>query len=169
MNAAHIHLIVNHFPIILPIMAILLLIWGMIAKSWDIQKSGLLLLILAGIASFVAMQSGEGAEHIVRKMAGIDKNYIHDHEEWAEKFALLNYINALLSIIAWWAFHNGRPFAPMMRICILIITLVGLWLGVETGNSGGDIRHTEIRSGAITPADGNMPGDVNKESGENED
>ena len=78
-------------------------------------------------------------------------------------------INALLAAVTWWAFHSQRPFAPMMRIGVLITTVVGLWLAIETGNSGGEIRHTEIRSGATSPAGGQTPKDLQQESTDEQD
>jgi len=42
MNAAHLHLIVNHVPVLGPVFALLLLSLGMIRRSVDLKKAGLL-------------------------------------------------------------------------------------------------------------------------------
>ena len=99
------------------------------------------------------MFTGEGAEEVAEKLPGITHDIIHEHEEKAEVFAILSYILGLLSIGALWANLKQKSFANILSIAVLLLGLVGFYLGRQVGTSGGEIRHTEIRANAVPAAD----------------
>ena len=43
MNGAHLHLVVNHFPIIFPVVGIIVMITGMISKSEAVKRTAYLI------------------------------------------------------------------------------------------------------------------------------
>ncbi|MEN9998668.1 MAG: hypothetical protein RI922_1658 [Bacteroidota bacterium] len=159
MNQAHFHLMVNHLPIILPIAGVVVLVGGMFVRSEVVKRMAYLLFTIGAVATMAAMASGEGAEEVAENLAGVTENYIHEHEEKAELFALLNYLLGALSLVGLWASWKGKSFAKLLSIAILALSLVVLFLGKQTGTSGGEIRHTEIRSGQKVPAGEQEEGD----------
>jgi uncharacterized membrane protein len=159
MNQAHFHLMVNHLPIILPIAGVVVLVGGMIVRSELVKRMAYLLFSIGAVAALSAMTSGEGAEEVVENIAGVTENYIHEHEEKAEVFALMSYILGALSLVGLWASWKGKSFAKLLSFAILALSLVVLFLGKQTGTSGGEIRHTEIRSGQTVPAVDQEEGD----------
>lgn len=146
MNQAHLHLVFNHFPIIVPIVGLLIFIGGWVLQSASIKRTAYCVFILAAVCTFPATFTGEGAEEIIEHLPDISKKMIHDHEEWGEKLALLNYALGILSAIGLWASLKQKSFAKILDIAILLCALVGLFLGKQAGTSGGEIRHTEIRT-----------------------
>ncbi|MFN5982855.1 MAG: hypothetical protein ACK479_05270 [Fluviicola sp.] len=62
MNAAHSHLIINHFPIIGLILGLLVLLVGIILKSSVTRRAALFVLLVSAITSFPSFSTGEGAE-----------------------------------------------------------------------------------------------------------
>jgi uncharacterized membrane protein len=152
MNEAHIHLLLNHFPIITPILAVLVLIAGFILKSEIIKRVAFALFIFGAIITFPSMATGEGAEEIVEELGNISEKIIHQHEEKAETFAILSYLLGLLSIVGLWASIKGKTFSTMLNYVVLIFSVVTLYFAQQTGTSGGEIRHTEIRSDNISNA-----------------
>jgi len=159
MNQAHFHLMVNHLPIILPIAGVVVLVGGMFVRSEIVKRMAYLLFTIGAVAAFSAMSSGEGAEEVAENLAGVTENYIHEHEEKAEVFALVSYILGALSIVGLWASWKGKSFAKLLSFAILALSLVVLFLGKQTGTTGGEIRHTEIRSGQTVPAGEQEEGD----------
>lgn len=151
MNQAHFHLMVNHLPIILPIAGVIVLVGGMFVRSEVVKRMAYLLFTIGAVATFSAMASGEGAEEVAENLAGVTENYIHEHEEKAEVFALVSYILGALSLVGLWASWKVKGFAKLLSFVILALSLVVLFLGKQTGTSGGEIRHTEIRSGEAVP------------------
>ena len=92
MNGAHWHLVVNHLPIIFPIVGVIVMITGLISKSEAVKRTASMIFIFGALASLVAMNTGEGAEELVENINGITENDIESHEEAAELFAMLSYI-----------------------------------------------------------------------------
>lgn len=155
MNEAHFHLVVNHLPIIFPIVGVIVMITGLIFKSDAVKRTAFLIFIIGSLTSIVAMTSGEGAEEIVKKISGVTENYIERHEESAELFSILTYILGGLSILGLWASIKQNTFSNIANISILILALVVIYFGKETGTTGGEIRHNEIRPNYQSPTSNN--------------
>lgn len=149
MNEAHLHLLFNHLPIIIPIVGLLVLFVNMIIRSEIVQRVGYLILILGAIATVPAFFTGEGAEEIVENMEGITHDIIHEHEEVAETFAILSYILGGLSLIGLWANLKRKSFFLWLGYGIFAFGIVVLLFAQQTGTTGGEIRHSEIRKGAV--------------------
>ena len=162
MNGAHFHLVVNHLPIIIPMAALIVLIVGLIIKSEVVKRTAYLLFVVGAICTMPAFASGEGAEEIAENLPGVTEHLIHEHEEKAESFALLNYALGLISIIAIWASWKQKSFSKWLSILILAMSLVVIFKGREVGTSGGEIRHTEIRKEGSTSSNQNQ-GDESEE------
>lgn len=150
MNAPHFHMVVNHFPILVPIIAILVLIGGFIVKSDIVKRTAYLLFVLGAAFTFLAMNSGDQAERAVEHLNGISESFIHTHEEIAEKFAPMHLILGLLALVALWANWKKKKFAALMSFFVLGYALVIVYYAKQVGTTGGEIRHTEIRDGAST-------------------
>jgi uncharacterized membrane protein len=148
MNEAHLHLLVNHFPIIGTIFGLGILIAGIVFKNNAIKNTAFVVLIVSAVFGFASMSTGEGAEELVEDMPTVGKKIIHNHEELAEKFILVLYITggfALLSLIANVRKHSKAQLFTWITLLLTIVTVV---LVKEVGTSGGEIRHTEIRANA---------------------
>jgi len=147
MNQAHVHLAINHLPIILPIAGLLVVIGGLIFRSELVKRMGYFLFIVGAIATFPSMNSGEGAEEIAENIAGVTEGFIHEHEEKAEVFSIFSYILGALSLLGMWASWKVKKFSKILSLAIVLFAAIVLFLGKQTGTSGGEIRHTEIRNG----------------------
>lgn len=145
MNAAHYHLLVNHFPIIMPIVGLLLIIGGFMVKSEILKRAAYCIFILGALGAFAAIATGDGAGEVVKHIDGISKTLIHQHEEKAEIFTLLSYILGVLSMVALWSNWKKKSYANYIALAILVYGLVILNFAQQTGNTGGKIRHSEIR------------------------
>ena len=91
------------------------------------------------------MYTGEGAEELVEDMPNIGHQIIHEHEEYAEKLALILYAMGLLSVYGFYLNIKTHAKARLLSIVILVIAGVALVFALKTGKSGGEVRHTEIR------------------------
>ena len=137
MNGAHWHLVVNHLPIIFPIVGVIVMITGLISKSEAVKRTAFMIFILGALASIAAMTTGEGAEEIVEKINGVTENYIESHEETAETFALLSYILGSISLLGLWASFKQKTFSNIIAIVTLVFAFVVLFFGKQTGTTGG--------------------------------
>ena len=146
MNQAHFHLVVNHLPIIFPIVGLLILIGGIIFRSEIIKRAAYFIFIIGSLSALVAMNSGEGAEEIAENLPGVTDSIIHEHEEAAELFASVGYLLGAVSLLALWANWMKKGFSSILSYVVLLISLVIIILGKQAGTTGGEIRHTEIRT-----------------------
>lgn len=153
MNDAHLHMVVNHFPIIGTIFGLGILITGMILKNNSVKMVAYVLFIIAAVFAAFSMGTGEGAEELVEDMPSIGKQIIHEHEEWAEKLALVLYVIGALSLLSIFFRIKKMVFEKYTSLAILIIAVVGVFLAKQVGTSGGEIRHTEIRPNATQAID----------------
>ena len=143
MNDAHLHLLSNHLPIIGCYFSTILLAIGIISGNKSLKNGGLIFIALCGIVAIPAFVSGEGAEDILRSMAKDNRHFIHHHEEHAEKAFWFIEALAVFSLIALYASIRKNRNWPV--VVTLIGALFSCYLMAVTANSGGEIRHTEIR------------------------
>lgn len=91
MNGAHWHLVLNHLPIIIPMVGLLVMVFGLLLKSEILKRAAYSIYVLGALTAIAAFFTGEGAEEVVEKINGIDERFIKSHEEVAEIFAVLFY------------------------------------------------------------------------------
>ncbi|MGZ9736231.1 hypothetical protein [Flavobacterium sp. GNP002] len=152
MNDAHLHMVVNHFPIIGAFFGIGILIAGMLLKNDSVKNTAYVLFIVAAIFGAFSMGTGEGAEEMVEDFPNIGKAIIHEHEELAEKFALVLYVTGIFALISLGAAIKKFRLAKIFSFITLILALISGLLSINVGTSGGEIRHTEIREDSAVSA-----------------
>jgi uncharacterized membrane protein len=152
MNDAHLHLVLNHLPIILPVIGLFIMIGGLVFKSEIVKRTAFLVFILGAIVAIPAFATGEGAEEVIEELSGIDENLIKTHEEIAEKFAILCYVLGSISLLGLWANFYKKSFATIATYLTILICMITLYFAKQTGTTGGEIRHSEIRENSGTPA-----------------
>ena len=148
MNNAHLHLVVNHLPIIFPIVGVIILLIAIFTKSDVSKRNAYIVFILGAVASVAAMATGEGAEDAIENIQGVSENLMHRHEEAAEIFAGMSYFLGAVSLLGFLTSYRNFSLDKLMPVTILIVAGVSLYFAQEAGRTGGEIRHTEIRSGA---------------------
>lgn len=146
MNGAHIHLVVNHLPIVAVIIGTLVLIAGYLFKNNSIKKTALGINIFSAITSIAAFLSGEPAEEVIENIKNGQEGLIHAHEEFAELFLILSIILGVISIITLILSIKEKPYAGYGFIVVLGLSLALIIIGKQVGTSGGEISHPEIRS-----------------------
>ena len=156
MNDAHLHMVVNHFPIIGTIFGFGILIVGLVLKNKVLINTSYVLFAVTAVFSAVSMGTGEGAEELVEDIPNIGKQIIREHEELSEKLALILYVLGTLSLIGLYLNFKNNGKAKLLSFLILGISTAGLFLVQKVGTSGGEIRHTEIRANASTAVDGSV-------------
>lgn len=163
MNDAHLHMVVNHFPIIGTIFGFGILIAGLVLKNKTLINTSYVLFIIAAIFGAISMGTGEGAEELVEDMPNVGKQIIHEHEELAEKLAVLLYVLGTFSLAGLYLNFKNHAKAKLLSFLILGISVIGLVLVQKVGTSGGEIRHTEIRPNANSEVNGTVKQSEEKE------
>ncbi|MBK6504255.1 MAG: hypothetical protein IPG02_00910 [Ignavibacteria bacterium] len=68
MNPAHLHLVINHVPVIGTMITLFILAIGIIKKSDDVKKVAMLVLILTSVITIPVYLSGGNAEEMVEAL-----------------------------------------------------------------------------------------------------
>jgi uncharacterized membrane protein len=144
MNDAHLHLLINHFPIVGLFFGIGILIFGIFKKSPLLINTAYIIFLFCTIMGKASMFTGEKAEDIVEDM-GVTHEIIHEHEEHAESFMKILYLLGFASIIGLYVNFKRHSKALIMSYLVLVICLVALIMSKSVGTSGGEIMHKEIR------------------------
>ncbi len=146
MNEAHLHMVFNHFPIIGTLFGLGILVFGFFAKNNTLKNTAYILFIIAAVFGFLSMSTGEGAEELVEDLPNVGHDIIHEHEEIAEKFILFMYATGIFSILSLFMSVKKHIFAKLASIITLILAIVTFALATKVGITGGEVRHTEIRT-----------------------
>ena len=151
MTGAHLHLLVNHVPILGSFFALALLVASLFYAPDVLRRVALVLLVIVGIAAAAANYTGEPAEDAIRQFPGVLREVIHEHEEFAE---LAFYAAVALGLVSLAALVRWRRETLPHRASIGLLAGAAVVSGMMayTGLLGGQVRHTEVRTDA-TPAD----------------
>lgn len=157
MNAAELHLLVNHVPGFSLVFAVALMVASLLkpfspAFTKGIRVAALLLLVIAGPFAIVSVFSGESAHELVEGIPAISMGDIHAHEEAAE-FAM--WVAIVISLFAAYMLYvqlTGRTPFRGANVVLWVLLLFGLVVVLRTEHLGGKIRHPEITKGWEPPA-----------------
>lgn len=154
MNAAHLHLLVNHLPILGSFLAAPLLVLALLRRHEPGTLYGAVFVVLAAaIGAIAADKTGEEAEESVEELPGVTEHLIHEHEEAAEVAIVLAVLTGALGIGAAALTARAGKVHPLATGILLSATLGSGAAMANVGWAGGQIRHTEIREdgGAAAP------------------
>ena len=153
MDQTHIHLLITHLPIFGSILGGLVIAQGLWTGSNQTKIAAYSIFIISSIGAVIAYVTGEAAEETVENMQGVVEATIKQHEEFA-LFALISLIIlGVTSIVGLFLTLRKSPLTRTVAFVILFISLISFGLVARTGYLGGQIRHTEVSTGATVPSD----------------
>jgi hypothetical protein len=146
MNLAHLHLLLNHLPVIGTIIAVALFIAALIANSADLKRACLIIFLGIALASIPVYMSGNAAEQAINNLPGVSEPTIVRHEN----AALLAYVfMEITGAAAWfglWRFRRTSLFGAATLTVIFLLSVITCGLMANASALGGQIRHPEIIS-----------------------
>ncbi len=149
MDGHYIHLLSNHFPVILSITGFLILTFGLFSHTKLVKQVGLAVLLAASISTIPAYISGEEAEHKVEHYNGTSESILEEHEEEAELAFIITDVLGVLAFIALLLNYRDHKFSVMANRLVWLAGLVSVILLFNVGKSGGQIRRPELRTEQI--------------------
>jgi hypothetical protein len=148
MNLAHLHLIMNHAPVLGAVFALGLFIFAQWVRSEDFKRAALGVLVINALLALPAYFTGEPAEGMIKSVPGVMESLIEPHEDAAGVAltgVLLLGAGALAGLIF---FRKGKIMPAWFSAVILAAALIVSALMAWTANLGGKIHHPEIRNQA---------------------
>ena len=146
MNLTHLHLLLNHLPVLGTILGLGLLIFALRRHSNDLKRAALGVLLISALTAIPTYLTGEPAEGAVKELTGNSKQFIEPHEK-AAGIALggILLLGAIALVGLVW--FRGERFVPSWFTgTVLLGSLIVAGLLGWTANLGGQIHHSEIRA-----------------------
>lgn len=159
MNAAQIHLALNHAPLFLSLIGGGILIFGMIRKNESFKSLSLYLLAAAALFTAPVFFTGEGVEELVEHLPGVNQTAIERHEEMAKISLIIIIITGVVAVAGLFLRKNATIAKVIFGIALLL-SLASFGTMAQTAHLGGLIRHSELQNGT---------GNNENESAENEE
>ena len=148
MSAAHVHLLLNHIPILGSIFGLLVLCYGMWRKSDEIKKTSLGVFVITALLTIPVYLTGDGAAEIVSNLPGVSTAIIQHHDKAATiTMVAIEILGAVSLLSLWLSRRSRRELRSWMTLGVLILAMISSGLAGWTGAIGGQIRHTEVRAG----------------------
>ncbi len=145
LNAAQLHLLVNHMPLAALGFSFLILIWGKTKNNMAIIKVAFALLILGGFFAAASFLSGDEAKELVENLPNFSKDHANEHE-LAAKFGLWwTIFTAVIAAFGFFQLIKKGSLARWLFYSILFFNLFTLTVLARTNHLGGQISHPELR------------------------
>jgi hypothetical protein len=146
MDLLHLHLLLNHVPVIGTFFGIALLLAALVRRSRELVVASLALFVLNAAVAVPVYLTGEPAEDRVEKLPGVSAAVIERHEEAAAVgFGAVAVLGAV-SLVGLALAARNKPVSRGLMAVPLVLAVVAAGLMAWTANLGGQVRHTEIRA-----------------------
>ncbi|MBL7661724.1 hypothetical protein JNK13_03125 [bacterium] len=146
-NAAHLHLVLAHLPVILIPTGLTIAVVGRFKQNTAVKITGASVLLIAGMLALPVYFSGGEAEEIVERLPGIVEEQIEAHEEIAEVVLILALATAVLALVTLFQIIFAKSTATLIFNLLLVVAMLSSGFLAYTSNLGGKIRHSEIDAG----------------------
>ena len=149
MSVVHLHLLLNHVPVIGALIGVLFLLAAMVRRSNELAKASFALFVLMGLVSLAVFFTGEPAEEAIEHLPGFSQALTEQHEESALVATIIMSVAGGLALLAL-AIYRKRV---LPRLVVTVGLLGSLGASAAMGYAaylGGQVRHTEVRQGAVS-------------------
>jgi hypothetical protein len=163
MNLVHVHLWLNHLPILGTFIALGLLVIAMLFDNDDLKQGSLGALAFIALIAIPAYMSGNAAQTALKDNPDLPMDLVQAHQGSALIAFLFMELTGAASLFGLWRYSRTQKNPWMERpaklnlAIVLLLSLATAGLMAIAGNTGGEIRHAEIASGpGPTSAVGNL-------------
>jgi hypothetical protein len=147
MDAAQLHLMVNHLPVIGTPLVAALVLWGLYQGSREVLRTALGAAVIVAALSYPVFLTGDPAEETVENSTWMQERLVHEHETRAEAGLVAVLSTGLLGGSVLWRSRGGKTVPMGTARLTLVGLLVSSGLFGWAALAGGRIRHDELRHG----------------------
>lgn len=150
-NVAHLHIAINHIPVVLLPAALVILAVGVWRRSEAAFRTGIVVAwvgVASGLATYI---TGDGAADLVmaveKAQAKTLDPLVSEHDAsagWALGSAVL------VAVAGLWGWRR-KGLGREVTVPLLILTALSTAILARTALLGGRIRHPEARAGFVAP------------------
>lgn len=151
MFPVQVHLILNHVPLTGLVFGLVFYILGIKKSSEAELLTGERIFIAMGAISFPILGSGLRSAHALLGAQWLDTLAVRSHQRAGILTLIVIIVLGILSGIILMRSRGGHKvaFVPL-RKAILVLAMVSFVMVLWTSRLGGELRHSELRSGSQT-------------------
>src|SRR5580700_2890478 len=146
MNLAHVHLLLNHFPVIGTLITVGMFLGALPVISEKLKRASLIIFLVIALLTIPTYMSGNAAQQAIKDLPGVSESLVVAHQN----AALLAYVfMEVTGAVAWfglWQYRRNSSFGRGTLLTILLLSVLTVVLMANASNIGGAIRHPEILS-----------------------
>lgn len=147
-SGAHIHLLVNHVPVLAAPFALCFFVLALGRNSDGWLRGGLLLLVIALAGDAAAFLSGPAAVHDIVDLQRTSDVALEGHHARAT-YAMITAVIALVAAATAWFIRRKKPArSRWAAIALIAATLVHTLALAGTALEGGKVNHPELQDAA---------------------
>jgi len=138
MDERELHLILNHFPVILAVMALFSSLLAFATKSRAAWLYAAVSLTIAGLFSYPTFLTGHGAHEVLEDVWYVKANSWHEHQEAAWWANIMLLVGGAFAAYAWWKLTRSKEavLARWLQFALIFWCAMGAstvgraaWLG----------------------------------------
>ena len=145
----HLHIVLNHFPLIGSIFVLGLLITSAYMKNDDMRRVSLILFVVLGLLAIPTYITGAAASWAYQGRTDMSTQVLGAHRDAALiAFVFIGLTGAASWLVLWRERRYGQA-SSCGYYTVLALGFVALLTIIETGSLGGTVIRPELRDGAL--------------------
>jgi len=145
MDWIHLHLALNHVPVLGTLFVCLLLLTAAVKKDESLKRLSLWWTVALMLISIPLKFTGDFAAEKAGKEPWFIETLVQAHEQAADQATTGIFLMGIAAIMALVIARKARPVATWSLLLTLVVGLLTFALMARAANLGGQIRHTELR------------------------
>jgi uncharacterized membrane protein len=145
-NLAHLHLLINHFPVLGTMIGLGLFLCSFFGKNQDLRRASYIIFAAMALIAIPTFESGMAASRMMAGKPGISDSLVQRHEGSAMLSIWFMLILGALALVGLWKLYRQSHFPQWNVMAVLVFSLLTVGLMARTANTGGEIRYPEVRT-----------------------
>jgi uncharacterized membrane protein len=145
MNWPHIHLMLNHAPVMGVLLALVLLLVGMFRDRSGLKEAAFITLVLTGALAAIVYYTGDAAGELLGGLPDISKADLLAHGSMALYALAGAAASGVMAVGALVVSRRSATSGTWFLALSLLLAAVTAFLMLQTANLGGRMRHPEIQ------------------------
>jgi putative copper export protein len=145
MNWAHLHVALNHIPVLGTLLVFALFCAAMLRRSDELKKVCLGAFVVLALVSVLIKFTGDYAFQSVAKADWIEESVVTAHDDAANQATTGMIVLGLLAASGLFLLRTVKSLPRWLMGTLFVAAFVAFLLMARAANLGGRIRHTEIR------------------------
>jgi hypothetical protein len=144
----YVHTLINHFPLVGLMVAVLALLMALVVKNRAAVFIGLALVFLLSLSIWPVSEFGEaGYDRVLSMSDEPGQAFLRHHEDLADRWAFLYYITAGVAGLGFGLAWKWPRLLTPAAILSILLAAASLTAGGFIARAGGEVRHREFRTG----------------------